>query len=226
MVDEPISIYHVLLEGRTVGPYDRRTIVGMRIRNTLTSDHVLINMQGSQLTVANLIEKRPAGAFNPNRSGSFARVQAIYSMSLIETQGRGRRIPKFKGELEARIQGDVLRIAGPARRLLRWHDERIKLMLKDVIHARVQGSRVDLALRNDRNDRLQAIALELFTPEAAGELLAWLPVATPFAPAEAESAVSSPFRAAKGLWVAVLGITLVVALMLAVLVLLLSRRGF
>lgn len=34
MVDEPISIYHVLLEGRTVGPYDRRTIVGMRIKKT------------------------------------------------------------------------------------------------------------------------------------------------------------------------------------------------
>jgi len=32
------TIYHVLLEGRKVGPYDRRTIVGMRIKKTLTSD--------------------------------------------------------------------------------------------------------------------------------------------------------------------------------------------
>ena len=30
-----------MLEGRQVGPYDRRTIVGMRIKNTLTSDHLL-----------------------------------------------------------------------------------------------------------------------------------------------------------------------------------------
>ena len=103
MADGPDSVYHVLLEGRTVGPYDRRTVVGMRIKKTLTSDHVLINVRGAQLTVAELIQDRPAASFNPNRSGSFSKVQATYSASLIESQGRGLAIPGFTGEIEARV---------------------------------------------------------------------------------------------------------------------------
>jgi hypothetical protein len=227
MVDEPISIYHVLLEGRTVGPYDRRTIVGMRIKKTLTSDHVLINKQGSQLTVADLIEARPAGAFHPNRSGSFSRVHATFSAGLIETQGRGLRIPKFKGEVEARVQSDVLRIAGRARRGLRWKDERIKIVLNDVVHARIQGTRVDLFLRTGQRESLQRIALEMFTPEAAGELVEWFPAAT--LPAEATQAglgARSPLEMTRGLWVAVLGTSLVVGLMLVLLVQLVARRSY
>ena len=226
MVDEPISIYHVLLEGRTVGPYDRRTIVGMRIKKTLTSDHVLINKHGSRLTVADLIEARPAGAFSPKRSGSFSRVQATYSASVVETQGRGLRIPKFKGEVEARIQGDVLRIAGLARKGLQWKDERVKIVLGDVIHARIQGTRVDLSLRTGRGDSLQRIALEMVTPDAAGELVEWLPAATPPPdPTQAEPAARARLPMGKGLWGAVLGITLVAGLMLVLLAQLVSRRG-
>jgi hypothetical protein len=226
-MDEPISIYHVLLEGHTVGPYDRRTIVGMRIKKTLTSDHVLINAHGVQLTVADLIESRPAAAFNPNRSGSFSRVRATYSASLIETQGPGLRIPKFRGEVEARVQGDVLRIAGRSRRGLRWKDERIKIVLADVAHARIKGTRVDLWLRNGRNDSRQRIALELFTHEAAGELVKWLPAATPLPePTQAEpmAALRSPLSSGKALGVAVFGVALVVGLVLMLLVFLLYRR--
>src|SRR4029453_7832312 len=57
------SIYHVLLEGRTVGPYDRRTIVGMRIKKALASDHVLIGADGDRLTVADLIHRRSPAPF-------------------------------------------------------------------------------------------------------------------------------------------------------------------
>ena len=60
------SKYHVVLEGRRVGPYNRRTIVGMRIKQTLTSEHVLVDTQGKELTVGDLLGT-PA-AFNPSRS--------------------------------------------------------------------------------------------------------------------------------------------------------------
>ena len=43
-VDKPV--YHVLLDGRRVGPYDRRTIVGMKVRKTLSSKHVLVGADG------------------------------------------------------------------------------------------------------------------------------------------------------------------------------------
>jgi hypothetical protein len=222
------TVYHVLLEGRTVGPYDRRTIVGMRIKKTLTSDHVLISTNGAQLTVGDLIGQRPSQPFSPDRSGSFSVVQATYSASLLEVQGRGMDIPKFKGEVQARVQSDVLRIAGRFRRRLRWKEDRVKVPLKEVVHARVRGSQVELWLRNADYPRLQRIALELFTPEAAGELVEWFPAASPFpepavasptANASTNPASLAPASASGTLWVAAVGVTLAVALMLMALLL-------
>jgi hypothetical protein len=229
MVDEPASIYHVLLEGRTVGPYDRRTIVGMRIKKTLARDQVLVNARGSRLTVAELIGKHPAATFNPNRSGSFSKVQATYPASLIETQGRGLAIPRFSGEVQARVQGEVLRITGRCRRALRWKDGRIKIVLGDVVHARVQSNRVDLWLRNGRDDRLQRIALDLFMPATAAELVARMPALTPLPEALAAEPTTvwrTPLPTGKVLAIAVVGVALVVGLMLILMRFLLSRRSF
>src|SRR5688572_3025248 len=161
------TIYHVLLEGRTVGPYDRRTIVGMRIKKTLTSEHVLIGTDGAQLTVADLIRRRRPTPFNPERSGSFSVVQATYAASVLEVEGRGMDIPRFKGEIEARVQGEVLRLAGRFRHGLGWKEDRVKIVLKDVVHARIKNSQVELWLRTEKADKLQKLTLELFTPEAA-----------------------------------------------------------
>jgi len=211
--------YHVLLEGRTVGPYDRRTIVGMRIKKTLTSDHVLIRTDGAQLTVADLIGQRPSQPFTPERSGGFSIVQATFSASLLEVDGRGLAIPKFKDEIQARVQGEVLRLAGRFRHGLGWKEDRVKIVLKDVVHARVRGSQVELWLRNAPRGPLQRIALELFTPETAAEFVDWLPAATPFP--EPAAATTATYAAAshKSLWVAVLGLSLVMAMVLTVLVL-------
>jgi hypothetical protein len=129
------TIYHVLLEGRKVGPYDRRTIVGMRIKKTLTSDHVLIGADGTQLTVGELIGQRPAKPFSADRSGSFSLVHANFAASVTEVAGRGLPIPRFKGEVEARVQADVLRIAGRFRHGLGWKEDRVKIPLGDVVHA-------------------------------------------------------------------------------------------
>jgi hypothetical protein len=177
-LDEPL--YHVLLEGGKVGPYDRRTIVGMRIKKTLTSEHVLVASDGTRFTVADLVKLRPRdGTFQPNRSGSYSLVKATYSASLLDVLGPGVRIPRFRGEVEARVQGDVLRIAGRFRQGLFWKLDRVKLPLKDMVHARVRGSTVDLWLRQDGTTSLQQVTLELFTPESAGEFVEWLPHATP-----------------------------------------------
>jgi hypothetical protein len=218
------TIYHVLLEGRTVGPYDRRTIVGMRIKNALTGEDVLIGTNGARLTVADLIGRAPVAQFNPDRSGSFSVVQATYTAGLVDRQGRGIEIPEFKGEVEVRVQGEVLRLAGRYRHGLRWKEGRVKIVLKDVVHARVNGSQTELWLRNGASDRLQRVTLELFTHEAAGELAEWLPGATPFPkPVAAGSARAPAGSSAHGLWIALAAGVVVVGLMLGVLLL---RRLF
>jgi hypothetical protein len=220
--------YHVLLEGRKVGPYDRRTIVGMRIKKTLTSEHVLIGAGGARLTVAELIGQHPAApAFNPDRSGSFSVVQATFTAALLEVKGKGVDIPRFKGETEARVQGDVLRIAGRFRRGLGWKEDRVKLVLKDVVHARVKGSQVDLWLRAAKpGGAMQRVSLELFTPEAAGELVDWLPAATPW-PDSTPGGLGPAKGDHKMLLMSGLGLgVVVVVLVVLILVLLLQRRVY
>ena len=217
-MDEPV--YHVLLEGGKVGPYDRRTVVGMRIKKTLTSEHVLIASDGQQLTVADLVKLRPRdNTFQPNRSGSYSLVQATYSASLLGVHGPGIEIPKFKGEIEARVQSDVLRMAGRFRQGLFWREDRVKLPLERVVHARVRGSIVDIWLRQDGTTALQQVTLELFTPEAAGEFVDWLPHATPV-PRSAETATQAPAPQNSMLvWVALIGTVLAVAAVLLLVVL-------
>ncbi|NPC56647.1 hypothetical protein [Caenimonas soli] len=210
------TIYHVLLEGRTVGPYDRRTIVGMRIKKALTSDHVLIGTDGGQLTVADLIHQPRPASFNPERSGSFSVVQARFSASVLQVEGRGLDIPRFKGEIEVRVQNNVLRLAGRFRQGLGLKEGRVKIPIKDVVHARVTGSQVELGLRCDPAKKLQRVALELFTPESAMELAQWLPAATPFTePAPLGPDLVAPRGpSAHSLYIALAGVALVIGLML------------
>ena len=173
--------------------------------------------------MADLIGQRAAQPFSPERSGGFSIVQATFSASLLEVDGRGMEIPKFKDEIQARVQGDLLRLAGRFRHGLGWKEDRVKIVLKDVVHARVRGSQVELWLRNAPERPLQRIALELFTPESAGEFADWLPAAMPFPePAAAKPAAAfapSSVVSHAGLWVAILGFSLVMAMMLMVLVL-------
>lgn len=210
-LDHPV--YHVLLEGRKVGPYDRRTVVGMRIKKTLTSDHVLISSDGRQLTVKELVQSRPRdNHFQPNRSGSYSLVQATYSASILSAQRGPFALPPFKEEVEARVQKDVLRLAGRFRQGLAWREDRVKLPLDAIVHARVRASVVDLWLRGASAKGLQKISLELFTPETAGEFVDWLPKATPWPHGDAAADRSGPNPA---VWAVVVGTAIVVGGILA-----------
>lgn len=209
-----------------MGPYTRRTIVGMRIKKALSSDSRLIAFDGAELSVADLVKHRPRdNAFNPNRSGSFSLVQATFSVSLLLVEGDEHSIPAFKGEVEARIQTDVLRLAGRFRSGFRYKDDRVKLPLDGIVHARVRSSIVDLWLRSDARDAFQRITLELFTPEAAGEFVEWLPHATPW---PGDDSQPSPLRDVRPrqnmVWAgAIAGTAVVLVLVLTVL---LSRRMY
>lgn len=212
------AVYHVVLDGQRVGPYDRRTIVGMRIKKTLTSDHVVITTDGVQLTVGDLIKNRDGQPpFQAERSGTYSLVQATYTATLLGVEGRGFDIPDFKGEMEARVQNDVLRVAGRFRQGMGWKEDRVKLPLAAIRHARVRGSTVDLWLRREGEGSFQRATLELFTPESAGEFVDWLPNATPWpgegAAAGAPAAARARTRGAAHplLWGAVVGTVLVVA---------------
>lgn len=215
MTETKDALFHVVLDGRKVGPYDRRTIVGMRIRDALSSGHILIGDDGAQLTVADLIA-RPGGAddFAPQRTGGYSTVKATYPASLRSTAGGGLDVPAFKGEVEVRVQPDVLRIAGRFRRGLAWRDDRVKLPLKDIVHARVRGTEADLALRAGEGC-LQRVTLELFSPAVAQDFLQWLPNAHGWPEGELRMLGTQRKPGQPLLWIAVAAATLAIGLVLA-----------
>lgn len=223
------SVYHVLAEGGQVGPYDRRTIVGMRIRKVLASADVVVRGDGRRLTVRELVRQRPEGRFEasragePSRGGSYSVVQGIHTATLVEVDGPGCCVlPAFKGEMEVRVQTRALRLEGRFRDGLSWKQDRVKIPLEQVAHARVRGSLVDLGLRSGPSAPLQRVTLELSTPDAAGEFAALLPQAAAWpqekAPASRLSQLANP-----QVWGVLAGTLLVVGLVLLMVWALTSR---
>ncbi len=220
--------YHVLHEGRRIGPYDRRTIVGLRIKQTLTSRHELEASDGTRLTVADLLGRSPrSSSFNSMQSGGYSSARLTCSASLIDSEHGPVEVPAFTGEIEVRVHPDVLRIAGKQRRLFGTTHGRVKLPLTAIVHARVTGSRLELALRSDPATAAgkppQRLVLDLFSEEAARELLRLLPDLKPWPAATAMPASRAPIAAVSPLlWAAVFGVVAVAGLVLLVLL----RRQF
>jgi hypothetical protein len=220
-VENPV--YHVLLEGRRVGPYDRRTIVGMKVKKTLSSKNVLVGSDGTQITVADLIHQAGDGGFAPSGNGppssggsSYSVVQGIHAARLLEVQGKGYPIPPFKEDLEVRVQTKVLRVSGRFREGLNWKEDRVKFPLQDIAHARLRGTVVDLWVRTPDKPGMQRISLDLLNPTAAGELAESLPFAAPWP--GSEPLAGRPLAAANPLnpllWAAVVGIAVFVSVLL------------
>jgi hypothetical protein len=219
------SVYHVLLEGSQVGPYDRRTIVGMRIKKTLSSDQVVIGVDGKQLTVGDLIRRRSPTPFNPERSGSYSVVNGAFAAWLVQVSGKGAGIPRFKGEIEARVQADgVLRLAGRFRQGFGWKEGRVKIPLADVAHVRLRGTQVDLALLGAGRGRGRQFTLELFTPAIATEFVECLPDAKPF-PESAQPAVRASAASRQAVWMAAISVVSVAMVVAVILVVVLYRGG-
>ena len=216
---EPLA-YHVLHAGRRMGPYDRRTIVGLCIKKTLTSADQLEASDGSRLSVAELIGRRPAASeFNALRSGGYTSARHTCSASLVGSDPGAVEILPFRGEVEVRVHADVLRIAGSYRTGRAIKDGRVKLPLKDIAFARGAGSHVDLWLRAGEEPAaspLQRLALDLFTDESAAELVHWLPDALPWPHGDATAIplARSDASISPWLWAAAVGLALVAVLVL------------
>lgn len=214
-----------MLGGRQLGPYDRKTIVGMRVRKTLTSGDALIGADGSQLTVGDLIRARGPTPFRSERTGSYSVVRGSYASWLLRVSGRGFEMPRFKGEMEARVQADgFLRLAGRFRSGFGWKDGRVKIALQDVVNARIRGTQVELGLRAGDGRPSGQVTLELFTPEAAKEFVELLPHAKPFpgsSPGEQVTAAASR----QAVWTAAISVVSVAMVVAVMLVVVLYRGG-
>lgn len=210
---EPLTTYYLMLDGRRMGPYDVKTIVGMRIKKTLASDQVLMDHQGGRLTVGELVARHRARKFEPQQSGSMSLVLAAFTGRLAVHKVDGAAIPAFRGPVEVRVQLDGLRLAGRFRQGLRWKEDRIKIPMAAVVHARNVGPRVDLWLKAESPGApgLRRLSVVLESTDDAMDMLDKLSSATP-PPASLNALVAHTPLAGHLVWVAVIGVAMVLLL--------------
>lgn len=177
--------YHILLDKGSLGPFDRRTIVGLRVKNALTDTQQLLDSNGRKLSVQELVAWDARRARSRPDSVTTSLIQASYPATLVGLQGRGFPVPRFHGEIEVRVQPEGLRVAGAFRRWSGWRQGRIKIPLEHIVHARTQGGQLALWLRppgagaDTPGERMQSLTLAMRSAKEAQELLHWLPAEPP-----------------------------------------------
>jgi hypothetical protein len=182
--------YHVFLQGKQLGPYDKRTIVGMRIKKTLTNADVLIDEHDQQISVGQLLGKRsrPArldmdigsSAFDALQSGAYSPVVGIFTVPRMQVSKGLRDVPRFVGAVQARVHTDLLRLAGTSRALFKRKEGRVKLPFGQILRVQQLGANLALWVRTDArlNAQLEgapSITLMLQSADDVKALLAAVP---------------------------------------------------
>lgn len=133
--------YRLLLQNKQIGPFDRRTVVGMRMKKLLPKETQVMRSDGLMMTVAQLLADRRektdlATGRVPVMPGL---ASALWPTFTVDFGGSWLRAGVFglvgKGEL--RCQDDVLRVTGQRKSLL-WGSqlERFKIALTDIVRVR------------------------------------------------------------------------------------------
>ncbi len=128
--------YQIVLPGQLVGPFDRRTIVGMRIKKLLDNQTQLLRSDGLAMTVAQLMMDRFEMAdderVNPQVG---ATASGLWPTFGVDFGGQWHRAGAwgFIGKGELRYQGDMLRLSGKRKgRLFGSTMERVKLPVAGI----------------------------------------------------------------------------------------------
>jgi hypothetical protein len=136
---DPLYRYRLLLNGKQVGSYDRRTIVGMRIKKLLDNNNQLLRSDGHLMTVAQLMVDRFEMADSQAAVLAGESVASgLWPTFLVDFGGgwRGAGALGFTGRGELRFQGNSLRLTGQRKgRLFGGTQERVELPLAGIASA-------------------------------------------------------------------------------------------
>jgi hypothetical protein len=136
--------YRILLNDKQVGPFDRRTIVGMRIKKLLGNNVALLRSDGLPMTVAQLMMDRfeMADAEGGVHHPAGAPASGLWPTFAVDFGGgwRGAGALGFVGKGELRFQGDVLRLTGLRKgRMFTSKQERLKLPMNTIANAQASA---------------------------------------------------------------------------------------
>jgi hypothetical protein len=116
--------YSLFVNGRHLGPYERRMIVGMRVKNIVTDDQLVQRHDGLDMTVAELLEDRlevkrgllsvqeasVESRLGPASSGMWPQFSVRYGGGPVKPGALG-----FNGAGQISYQGDLLCFKGNRR---------------------------------------------------------------------------------------------------------------
>jgi hypothetical protein len=175
--------YHLLIGDRQLGPYDRRTIVGMHIKKLIDHNLPVRRSDGHQMTVAQLqadrfemadAESLHKQAVSPPASGIWPTFLMNCGGSLMRPGALG-----FIGRGELRFQGDFLRLTANRKSgLIATRQERTRLPLTALISAKAHPKQANvIVLLLKPAHRVEGVvgntpaAIQLDDTEAVKELL-------------------------------------------------------
>ncbi len=141
--------YHLLVGDRHLGPYDRKTIVGMRIKKLIDNELQTKRSDGHMMTVAQILADRfemadadslHKHAVSPPASGIWPSFLMDCGGSLLKPGALG-----FIGRGELRFQGDFLRLTANRKSgFVSTRHERTKLPLSELTAASPHAQQADI----------------------------------------------------------------------------------
>lgn len=116
--------YSLFVNGKSLGPYERRMIVGMRVKSIVTDEQIVFREDGLDMTVAQLMEDRQEAA-RPRNTGADSLQESVMGApssgmwpQFNVRLGGGPMKPGafgFNGLGQISYQGDRLKIRGNRR---------------------------------------------------------------------------------------------------------------
>jgi hypothetical protein len=139
--------YYVVVDGQKLGPFDKRTITGMRVKKILGNDNLVFDELGRETTVFSLVGAQLSGTFGASvglqTTGS---LYPRFPVTFVKPSMRPYAGMSFRGDGELRIQPDVLRVSGVVRDAL-WkasREDRVKIPHQHLQQISRDGARVTL----------------------------------------------------------------------------------
>jgi hypothetical protein len=137
--DSPYT-YSLLIADRQLGPYDRKTVVGMRIKKLIDNNLQLKRSDGHSMSVAQLLADRfeMADAQSLEKQAAAPPASGIWPSFLMNCGGSLLRPGAlgFIGRGELRFQGDFLRLTANRKSgMISTRQERTKLPLSALVSA-------------------------------------------------------------------------------------------
>ena len=140
MSSESSYRYHLLVGDRQLGPYDRKTIVGMRIKKLIDNELLVKRSDGHNMSVAQLLADRfeMADAESLHHHAVSPPASGIWPTFLIDCGGNLMKPGAlgFIGKGELRFQGDFLRVTANRKSgFVSTRQERCKVPLNALVAA-------------------------------------------------------------------------------------------